>query len=1051
MFSRFFIEHPRFACVLSIVMVLLGVISLFKLPVAEYPEITPPQLYVSASYTGAGADVVMQTVAIPLEDKINGVDDLLYFTSSCGSDGSYMCTVTFRPGTNSDIAMVNLQNAVRRAESKLPEEVTKTGISVEKRGSDILAMFTFLTDGTSMNLMQLHNYVESNVKDAITRLEGVSSAELMSQKEYSMRIWPDPLRMAGLGISAGDITSAVESQNIQAAAGTIGSEGSSRFVNYKLNVRGRLKTEKEFGEIVIRRDIDGSVVYLKDIARIEIGSKSYSGRALHNGREAIAMAIYRTPESNALATVKRVQAELESWQKRFPAGVTYAVSYDPTEFIEVSMKEIVSTIISALLLVVLITWLFLQDWRATLVPSIAIPIALLGTFPFMLALGYSINVLTMFGLILVIGSLCDDAIVVVENTQSLMVREGLSSRDAALKCMTQITGAIIATTLVTVACYVPLAFYGGMVGNIYIQFAVTMCISLCLSTVVAMTLSPVICAYLMKKPDGREPWYFRPVNAALDHSRSWYLFLVRMLVRRGILTAVLFAGVMGSAWFLSGRIPSSFLPQEDKGIIMCNIELAESASQARTNAAVDEFRKSIEGIPGIHSTLLVTGQSMIGANGENVAMGILKLEHWDRRKTPETQLDAIMQEIQKRTRHITEANIICFTPPAIMGLGVTGGVTFELCGLGEVDAAKLSETAKRFAMQLSADPGIMYAMSSCNADTPQLSLDIDRRKAESLGLTASRIFAALQSSFASIYINDYTMMGQNYQVKIQSPPNNRRTLSDIGSLQIRSARGEMVPVSAIGRLHYSVGPNQIMRFNKMVCAEMNAAAKPGISSNELMRKIENFKLPENYHIEWTGLSYQERQNEGQIVSLMILAMLFAYLFLVAQYESWMIPVPVMLTVGTAILGALLGLWFCGTPLGMKLGLFGCSTLSIYAQLGMVMLIGLTAKNAILMVEFSKKERESGKTVFDSAVSGANLRYRAVLMTAWSFLFGVFPLVIATGAGAGSRQAIGITTFSGMLLATFAGIVFTPALYALCQSIREWLKAKLRWTAPERKF
>ena len=1042
MLSRFFIEHPRFALVICVVMVLTGIISLSRLPVAEYPEITPPQIYVSASYTGASADVVMQTVAIPLEDQINGVDDLLYFTSTCGNDGDYTCTVTFRSGTDPDIAMVNLQNAVKRAEAKLPSEVTQTGISVEQRGNDILAMFAFLTDGTSINLAELDNYINANVKDAVTRLEGVSSADLMSSKEYAMRIWLDPLRMAGLNLSTADITSAIEEQNIQAAAGSVGTENSNQYVNYKLNVQGRLKTAEEFGNIVLRRDADGSVIFLKDVARVGIGSQSYTGKSVFDGREAVSMAIYRTPESNALATVRRVKSELDTWAKRFPAGVSYEIGYDPTEFISVSMAEIVTTIVSALLLVVLITWLFLQDWRATLVPAIAIPIALLGTFPFMLMLDYSINVLTMFGLILVIGSLCDDAIVVVENCQALMEREGLPPKQAAIKCMSQITGAIIATTLVTVACYVPLAFYGGMVGNIYIQFAMTMCISLCLSTVVAMVLSPVLCACMLRKPDGKAPVIFRPVNAVLDCSRGIYLFFVKLLVRRGILTLLLFGGMLAATYFLYGRTKSSFLPQEDKGMNMCDITLPNSASQARTDAVIEEFRKSIQDIPGIRSTLLISGNSMINASGENAGMGFIRLAHWDERKTPETQINAIIQEIRKRTQHITEARIICFVPPAIMGLGVTGGVTFELCGIGGIDNTELSDTAKRFAMELSSDPRVMYATTSYNADTPQIYLDIDRKKAESLGLTAGKIFSALQSSFASIYVNDFTMAGQNYEVKIQSSASDRQSLNNVYSLQIPNSSGEMVPLSSVGTLRYTVGPNQIMRFNKMNCAEMNAAAAPGVSSSELMKLIENFRLPENYHVEWTGMSYQEKQNEGQIVFLMVLAMVFAYLFLVAQYESWAIPVPVMLTVATALLGALLGLWFCGTSAGAKLGLSDSSTLSIYAQLGMVMLIGLTAKNAILMVEFSKQERENGKSVFEAAVNGANLRYRAVLMTAWSFLFGVFPLVVASGAGAGSRQAIGITTFSGMLLATLVGIIFTPALYAVCQRIREWLKTKL---------
>ena len=1039
MFSRFFIDHPRFALVISIVIVLLGVISLFKLPVAEYPEITPPQLYVSAIYTGASADVIMQTVALPLEDSINGVDDLLYFASTCGNDGDYNCTVTFKSGTDPNIAMVNLQNAVKRAEAKLPPEVTKAGITVEKRGNDILALFAFLTDGSSMDIMELDNYVDANIKNAITRLDGVSSADILSRKEYSMRIWLDPLRMAGLNLSSAGITSAIEAQNLQAAAGNIGTENSNPYVNYKLNVQGRLTTEKEFEEIVIRRDEDGSVICLKDVARVEIGKKSNSGRALFNGKEAIAMAIYRTPESNALDTVKRVKAKLDIWQSRFPAGVKYEIAYDPTEFILVTMKEIVLTIIIALLLVVLITWLFLQDWRATLIPSIAIPTSMLGTFPFMMAFGYSINVLTMFGLILVIGSLCDNAIVVVENTQSLMTREGLGPREATQKSMTQITGAMIATTLVTVACYVPLAFYGGMVGNIYIQFAVTMCISLCLSTVIALTLSPVLCAYLLKKPSEKSSLLFRPFNAVMDLCRNSYLFFVKMLVRQGILTLLLFALMLFAAWFLSGKIPSSFLPQEDKGNIMCSIELPNSASQARTDEAMEAFRKSIEDIEGIRSVLLISGMSMLSARAENVAMGFIQLENWEDRKSPETQLNMIISEIQKRTGHISAARIICMPPPAIMGLGVMGGATFELCTIGNADTVELSETAKKAAMELSADPAILFATSAFNADTPQIYLDVDRQKAEGLGLSANAIFRSLQSNFASLYVNDYSMKGQNYEVKIQASPQDRSSLNNIRTLQICNSNGEMVPLSSIATLRHVVGPNQIMRFNKMVCAEMNASAAPGVSSAELMQRIESFRLPENYHVEWTGMSYQERQNKGQIIYLMTLAMVFAYLFLVAQYESWSIPIPVMLTVGTAILGALLGLWFCGTKMGRVLGVSDTSTLSIYAQLGMVMLIGLTAKNAILMVEFSKQERESGKSIVEAAINGANLRYRAVLMTALSFLFGVLPLVVATGAGAGSRQAIGITTFSGLLLATLVGIIFTPALYAVFQRLREWVK------------
>ncbi len=1032
MFSQIFIERPRFAIVISVVMVLAGILCINKLPVAEYPEIAPPSIVVSATYTGASAQVVADTVALPIEDEINGVEDLLYYSSTSDNSGNYQCTVTFKTGINSDIAMVNVQNAVKRAEPTLPEDVTKVGITVEKRSSDILLFAAFLTDGKSMDIIALNSYIKTAVVDPLGRIDGVSSAELMASKEYSMRIWLDPLRMSSLGISTTDIANAVEAQNIQAAAGTIGSENSNQFIQYKINVQGRLKTVEEFNDIVIRSTGDGDIVTLEDVARVELGSKEYSGTATYNGEESVALAVYRNTDSNAMATVKLVKAKIEEIAKRFPAGVTYEIAYDPTEFISVTLEEIVVTLVVALLLVVLITYLFLQDWRATLIPSVAIPVALMGTFPFMAVIGYSINVLTMFGLILVVGSLCDDAIVVVENCQALMEREGLTPKEAAKKSMNQITRAVIATTLVTVACYAPLAFYGGMVGNIYMQFAVTMCISLCLSAVVALTLSPALCAYILRKPAEHPPVVFKPFNVTLDVSRKVYLFGVKLLVRRAILTIILFAGCMTAAYFLYKDLPSSFLPTEDKGSFMCNIELPPGATLTRTDSVLAEFRERIKDIKGISSNIMVSGFSFMNGNGENYGLAIIKLIPWDQRKTPELQLDAIQAEVQKRANEISAARIICFTPPPIMGLGVTGGATFMLSGDGEVDPAELSSMARKFALDLSAKPETDYAISTYNADTPQLYLDIDRKKAETLGVSTGTIYSTLQSKLASFYINDFNILGNTFYVKMQSTGEHRVSQDDIMDIQVPNSSGDMVPLSSLATLRYMVGPQRIQRFNKYTSAEMNAQAAKGVSSGVLMDVIEKMKLPSKYHIEWTGMSYQERLNQGQIVFLMAMAMLFAYLFLVAQYESWTIPISVMLTVGFAVLGALLGLMVMS------------ESLSIYAQLGMVMLIGLSAKSAILMVEFSKQERESGLSVTQAAINGANLRYRAVLMTAWSFLFGVFPLVVATGAGAGSRKAIGITTFSGMLLATLIGIIFTPALYAVFQRFREWGKAKLHW-------
>lgn len=1039
MFSQFFIERPRFAIVISLILLLSGVICLFKLPVAEYPEIAPPTLFVSCMYPGASCEVVAQTVAMPIEDQINGVENLLYFSSTCGNDGTYECTVTFKSGTNTDIAMVNLQNAIKQADAMLPADVTRQGISVSKRDSGVLVEYSFMTDESTLSQMELNNYVEKYVKDAIMRVEGVSTAQVMSLEEYTMRIWLNPIKMAGLKISTSDISQAVESQNVQAAPGAIGTEQSNSFMSFKLNVKGRLQTAEEFGNIILRHDSDGSVVHLRDVAKVEVGSGSYGGVNIYNGRPCVAMQVNRNPDANAMATVKGVNAELEKWKKLFPAGVTVETAYDPTTFIEVSMKEIASTIVIALALVVLITWVFLKDWRATLIPSVAIPVALVGTMPFLYALGYSINILTMFGLFLVIGSLCDNAIVVVENCQALMEREKLDPEEAAIKTMKQISGAIIATTLVTVACYAPLMFYGGMVGIIYMQFAVTMCISLCLSAVVALTLSPALCALLLKEPDDHVPLLFRPFNAVLDFSRKIYLFFTGILVRHAFLSLILFAGALYGVYYLFTNTESSFLPEEDKGSLFCDVELPSGASIERTNEVLDELREALEGVPGIHSVLVMSSFGMMSGSGENVGTAMIELDHWDKRNTPELQLDAILEEIQQRIEGIADAKVTVFAPPAIDGLDEVNGVSAEVCGLGEVNPKELSRLMKQLTRDLEEkDDVVSYAMTAFNADDPQLYLDIDFERAQILGISPITIYDTLESKLASAYINDFTMVGRNFKVVMQASSDYRSTLNDIREIQLVNDDGEMIPLNSISTLRYTVGPRQISRFNKMTSASLSVSGQPGVSSKAVMNALEGMELPDQYHLEWTGLSYQERQNEGQLIPLMALALVFAYLFLVAQYESWTIPVPVMLSVSFALFGALAGLKIAGLDM------------SLYAQIGMVMLIGLSAKNAILMVEFSKNERENGKSIVESALNGANLRYRAVLMTAWSFIFGVFPLVVATGAGSASRRAIGITTFSGMVMATLIGILFTPALYAIFQQIRETGKRILHIKPRKRK-
>ena len=1033
MFSQFFINRPRFAFVLAIALSLCGGIALMQLPVEEYPEIAPVTIRVSAMYPGASAQVVADTIAQPVEDQINAVENVLYYSSTCNNSGSYSCSVTFASGADSDMALVNLQNAVKRAEAKLPAVVKQQGISVQKRNSDTLAMYAFMTDGRKYSLQQLGDFVEQNVKEAVMRLEGVSVAEVAASQAYAMRVWLNPVRMSGLGITISDISRAIEAQNVQAAAGTVGSEYSNRYLSYKLNVDGRLKTPEEFAAIVVRNDpANGGQVLLGDVARVEIGSKSYAGRSAFNGRESIGLSVYKTPEANALEVVERVKATLDDWMKRLPEGVTCEIANDATAFTRVFMDEIKVTLFLALALVVLITWLFLQDFRATLVPAVAIPISLLSAFMFIWAFGFTINILTMFGLILVIGSLVDDAIVVVENTQTLMAAEGLSAKEAASKSMRQITGAVIATTLVTVACYIPLAFYGGMVGKMYIQFAFTMCVALCLSTFVALTLSPVLCSLLLRPPKARPSRLFAPVNFVIDGARKGYLAVVRLLVRRAVVTAVLFAAAAGACWFLKDRVKETLLPDEDKGMIMMDVELPQGATLERTNRVLDDVYDRIKDVPGVKGVMLISGNGSMSGSGEHCGMGVLLLDHWDRRKTPETQVGAIIGEIRRRTADVYAAKVTCFTTPAIMGLGRLGGVGFNLCSDVGSDATALAAAAQSFARRIQELPEAGRVTCGFRADTPQLRLTLDRQKAEALGVDPSAVFSTLQNKLASVYVNDFNKDGRAYEVLVQSLADYRATKEDVENLHVPGANGAMVPLSSIATVVYEIGAREVTRFNKMPSASINAQVAPGVAPLELISAIERAGAPEGYHIEWSEMSLQEKENQGRLGLLLGLAALFAYLFLVAQYESWTIPLPVMFSVVFALAGAYAGLWITGTPM------------SIYAQLGLVMLIGLSAKNAILMVEFSKQQREeAGLPVADAALKGADLRFRAVQMTAWSFLCGVLPLVLATGAGAGSQKAIGISTFSGMLAATFVGIFFTPALYALFQRLRECVKRLFR--------
>ncbi len=1039
MFSKIFIDRPKLAFVISIVISLAGVLSLFQLPVAEYPEIAPPCIYVSASYPGASSQVITETVASIIEEEANGIEDMIYFTSE-SENSNYSCTFYFKPGTDSDISQVNVQNAVQRASTKLPEEVKALGVKVAKRSTDIAGMYVFLGDPEKISQLDLANYVRINVKDRFARLPGISYASIFGERNYSMRVWLDPVKLAALELSPADVSAAIQSQNVQAAAGAIGAEQASEFMQFNINTQGRLRSEEEFADIIVRTNTDGSQIRLGDIARLELGSESYSNNSYWNGQPSVALAIYRQDGANAIEVINSANATLEELSKRFPDGVTAQLGYDPTDYIVRSIKEIGLTLLMTLCLVVLITYVFLQDWRATLIPALAIPVSLLGTFFAMLLLGYSVNVLTMFGLILVIGSLVDDAIVVVENTVRIIEEEHLAPYHAAVKSMKQITGAILATTLVSLAVYAPLCFYGGIVGTIYKQFAVTMCIALALSAVNALTLSPALCSLILK-PFGEQPqrkfFLFRWFDSFLNFTRSGYVTISGLFVRRAILTILVIAGVLFCNWEIFKQIPGGFLPSEDKGALLCEVKLPPGAALARTDKALDEFTKIAMEIPGVENCITVAGFSFLTGQAENVGLAIVILDDWEKRPGKDLQINSIQSELMKRTAAIPSASVSAFQPPAIMGLGATGGVSAMLKTSGDRTPLELEQNLNKLLGALNdhkSIPGVEFAFSPFSARTPQIYLDIDRQKAEALGVPVSNIFSTLQSKLASLYINDFNVYGYSFKVKIQVDSDERKNLTALEEMMVTNNNGEQVPLSSVANFRYIIGPQKITRFEQSMAAAITAMPAPGASTARIMEELQSYvekNLPSDFSISWTDMSYQEQGNEGKLAELLILALLFGYLFLVAQYGSWSIPMPVIVSVAFATLGGLLGLWFYGMQM------------DIYAQLGLIMLVGLSAKSAILMVEFSKQERESGATIEQAALNGARYRYRAVLMTAWSFVVGVLPLIFATGAGSESRRIIGVSTGFGMIVATIVGIAFIPPFYSLFQRWREFCKRHIR--------